>query len=38
MANIIIGIVAGVAVIMTCTAMVCATLALIKITKEFLEA
>lgn len=37
MANIIMGIVAGVAVIMACTAMVCGTLVLIKITKDFLE-
>lgn len=37
MANVIIYIVCGVAVILACTAMVCATLALIKVTKEFLE-
>ena len=37
MVNIIAGIIVGVAAIMACTAMVCGTLALIKVTKEFLE-
>ena len=37
MVNIMIGIVAGVAAFSACTAIVCATLAVIKVTKKFLE-
>lgn len=37
MVNIMIGIVAGVAAFLACTAMVCGILALVKVTKDFLE-
>ena len=37
MVDIIIGIICFIAVIMVCVAMVCATLALIKVTKDYLE-
>ena len=35
--DIMIGIVAGVAATLACTAMVCGILALVKVTKDFLE-